>query len=48
MNIAWYLAPKEWKAFKKWHALACPTDELSSEERFVKEGGKLPKSEDKK
>ena len=34
--------PKEWKAFQKWHKLACPSDTLSAEERFIKEGGVMP------
>ena len=37
--------PREWKEFKKWHGLACPSDPLSAEERFKKEGHKLPKNE---
>jgi len=37
--------PQDWKEFKKWHKLACPSDTLSAEERFVKEGHKLPKNE---
>lgn len=35
-------APKDWGKFKKWHKLACKNDPLTSEERFVKLGGKLP------
>jgi len=41
-NIAVNLAPKGWKDFRRWHKAACPSDPLTSEERFVKEGGKLP------
>jgi len=37
--------PKEWKEFRKWHKLACHSDPLSAEERFVKEGHKLPKKD---
>ena len=40
-NINWQAAPKDWKRFQKWHALACPSDPLTAEERFVKEGGKI-------
>lgn len=38
-TINWEKAPHEWKKFQKWHALACPSDPLSAEERFLKEGG---------
>lgn len=38
-SINWNAAPKDWKKFQKWHALACPSDPLSAEERFIKEGG---------
>jgi len=41
-NINWKAAPKDWQRFKKWHALACPSDPLSAEERFCKEGGRMP------
>lgn len=34
--------PKEWKAFQKWHVQACASDNLSAEERFIKEGGIMP------
>jgi len=47
-NIAFYLAPKDFKLFKKWHALACPSDELTAEERFLKEGGTIPDEKPKK
>lgn len=33
--------PKDWRTFKKWHALACHSDPLTAEERFVKEGHTL-------
>jgi hypothetical protein len=36
------LAPKKWSDFKKWHKLACHTDPLTAEERYVEIGGKLP------
>ena len=42
-NINWKVAPKEWRKFRKWHAKACPSDPLTSEERFEKEGGVIPK-----
>lgn len=38
-SINWKVAPKEWKRFQKWHALCCPSDPLTCEERFIKEGG---------
>jgi len=40
-SINWNAAPKDWKKFQKWHALACPSDPLSAEERFIKEGGQI-------
>jgi len=40
-NIAEHLAPKDWKSFKKWHGLACNTDLLTAEERWVKMGNKV-------
>lgn len=30
--------PAEWKAFERWHKLACPGDPLTAEERYKKEG----------
>lgn len=39
ITINWQVAPKEWKRFQKWHAAACPSDPLTAEERFLKEGG---------
>ena len=41
-TINWEKAPKDWAKFKKWHPLACPNDPLSTEDRYKKEGGKLP------
>jgi hypothetical protein len=38
--------PHEWKAFRRWHALACTSDPLTAEERFIKEGHKLPTDDD--
>jgi hypothetical protein len=40
-SINWQAAPKDYKKFIRWHALACPGDPLTAEERFVKEGGKI-------
>lgn len=37
--------PKQWNEFKRWHAKACPSDPLSAEERFIKEGHKLPRKD---
>ena len=48
ITINWQAAPKEWKKFQKWHALACPSDPLTAEERFVKEGGKIDTTGTKK
>lgn len=45
-NINWAAAPKEYKRFIRWHALACPGDPLLAEERFIKEGGKIDKKAD--
>lgn len=42
------LCPKEWAKFKKWHKLACKNDPLTDEERFIKLGGKIPKSKSNK
>lgn len=36
-------APKEWVAFKQWHAAACKADPLSAEQRYRKMGYKVPK-----
>ena len=49
-NINWQAAPKDYKKFIRWHALACPGDPLSAEERFLKEGGQIdtPRAKDKK
>ena len=42
VTINWQAAPKDWKKFQKWHALACAaSDPLTAEERFVHEGGKI-------
>ena len=35
--------PKDLKGFKRWHKVACPSDPLTAEERFVKEGGVIEK-----
>lgn len=35
--------PNDLKGFKRWHKAACPGDQLTAEERFVAEGGTLPK-----
>ncbi len=43
-SINWKIAPKSLPAFKKWHKLACKGDTMTASERFVKEGGKIPKS----
>lgn len=48
VNIAVNLAPKNFKDFKRWHKAACGLDNLSAEERWVKMGNKLPKSENKR
>ena len=37
------LHPTDIKGFKRWHKAACPNDPLTAEERFVAEGGTLPK-----
>jgi len=42
-NIAEHLAPKTWVEFKKWHKLACKLDLLTTEDRWLKMGNKLPK-----
>jgi len=35
VTINWDIAPKDWKSFQKWHALACAaSDPLSAEERW--------------
>lgn len=31
--------PKDFKAFEKWHKLACPKDKLTAKERFNIEEG---------
>lgn len=41
-SINWKIAPKKWAEFQKWHKRACNKDPLSAEERFKKEGGKMP------
>jgi len=38
--------PKEFKEFKKWHALACPTDPMNAADRWKKLGYKLPTDDD--
>lgn len=48
VNINWAIAPKEFEAFKRWHKAACPSDPLTAEARFKKEGGKMPKKNDNK
>ena len=45
-NINWEIAPKELEKFKEWHKLACPKDPLTAEQRFKKEGGKIPKKKE--
>jgi len=40
------VAPKEWSKFKRWHKVACTSDPLSAEERFIQIGGKIPKKDD--
>ena len=44
ITINWAAAPHDWEGFQKWHPLACPTDPLSTKERFLKEGGKIDDS----
>lgn len=41
-TINWDKAPKEIKAFTRWHKECCQGDPLTAEERFLKEGGKMP------
>jgi len=41
-------APKDWKGFANWHKLVCKRDPLTAEERWVKEGNKLPKDDNKR
>jgi len=42
VNIAVNLAPKNYRDFKRWHKAACGLDNLTSAERWVKMGNKLP------
>ena len=43
ININWSIAPKQWTKFKRWHEAACSLDSLTAKERFMQEGGIMPK-----
>ncbi len=36
-------APKDWKAFTRWHKLTCTSDPMTADERFAELGGVIPK-----
>lgn len=42
-SINWKFVPKEFEAFKRWHKRRLASDTLTAEERFLKEGGIIPK-----